>query len=179
LFIIAKLTSPLFSVFSHEISGRDIILILGGLFLIVKSTLEIHHDTQPNKEQPSTDTSDTSMIIGKNFFYVLMQIALLDVVFSLDSVITAVGMVDNLQVMILAIIIAILLMIIASKKISEFIENNPSIKILALAFLILVGTSLVAEGLEFHIPKGYIYCSMAFSFSVEAINIYKRRQIRA
>lgn len=174
LFWIMQLTTPLFTIFAQEISGRDIILILGGLFLIGKSTLEIHHDI----DEAESQSSDTALQEGaKNgFFAVLIQIAILDIVFSLDSVITAVGMVSNIAIMMIAVIVAVGVMMIASKSISEFVDNNPTIKILALAFLILVGVTLVAEGLEFHISKAYIYFAMAFSLGVESINIYIKKK---
>ena len=168
-----KLTTPLFTLFSQEISGRDIILIVGGLFLIAKSTLEIHSDME-NKEDKNQQSVKEIAKVG--FFSVLIQIVILDIVFSLDSVITAIGMVNNIEIMMLAVIIAVIIMMLASKSISEFVENNPTIKILALAFLILVGVTLVAEGLEFHISKGYIYFAMAFSLGVESINIYIRKK---
>ncbi|WP_104721810.1 TerC family protein [Helicobacter mesocricetorum] len=173
LFWIMKLTTPLFTLLSQEISGRDIILILGGLFLIAKSTLEIHNDIE-NKEDKNQHSPKE--IAKTGFLSILIQIAILDIVFSLDSVITAVGMVNNIEIMMLAVIIAVVIMMFASKSISEFVENNPTIKILALAFLILVGVTLVAEGLEFHISKGYIYFAMAFSLGVESINIYIRKK---
>lgn len=174
LFWIMKLTAPLFTIFTQEISGRDIILILGGLFLIGKSTLEIHHDI----EDAGDSKSDNPLQEGakRGFFAVLIQIAILDIVFSLDSVITAVGMVSNIEIMMIAVIVAVGVMMIASKSISEFVDNNPTIKILALAFLILVGVTLVAEGLEFHISKAYIYFAMAFSLGVESINIYIKKK---
>ena len=174
LFWIMKLTTPLFSVFSQDISGRDIILILGGLFLIAKSTLEIHHDIDNAGER-----SDENLLkegAKRGFFSVLIQVAILDIVFSVDSVITAVGMVNNIEIMMIAVIVAVLVMMLASKSISEFVDENPTIKILALAFLILVGVTLVAEGLEFHISKGYIYFAMAFSLGVESINIYIKKK---
>lgn len=174
LFWIMKLTEPLFSVFSYAISGRDIILILGGLFLIGKSTLEIHHDID------NVDTQSDEQILKegarKGFFSILIQIAILDIVFSLDSVITAVGMVDTIEIMMIAVIVAVGVMMVAAKSISEFVDNNPTIKILALAFLILVGVTLVAEGLDFHISKAYIYFAMAFSLGVESINIYIKKK---
>ena len=174
LFWIMKLTAPLFTIFTQEISGRDLILILGGLFLIGKSTLEIHHDI----DEAESQSTDTALQEGakKGFFAVLIQIAILDIVFSLDSVITAVGMVSNIAIMMIAVIVAVGVMMIASKSISEFVDNNPTIKILALAFLILVGVTLVAEGLEFHISKAYIYFAMAFSLGVESINIYIKKK---
>lgn len=174
LFWIMKLTAPLFSILGQEISGRDLILILGGLFLIGKSTLEIHHDI----EDAGDSRAENPLQEGakKGFFAVLIQIAILDIVFSLDSVITAVGMVSNIEIMMIAVIVAVGVMMIASKSISEFVDNNPTIKILALAFLILVGVTLVAEGLDFHISKAYIYFAMAFSLGVESINIYIKKK---
>lgn len=166
IFWIMKLVEPLFSVFGIEISGKDLILIGGGLFLIWKSTYEIHAQTQ-GETQNEFDTSKKASFGGT-----LIQIALLDIIFSLDSVITAVGMAKDLPVMILAVIIAVLIMMFASKYIAQFVDENPSIKVLALAFLILVGVTLIADGLDFHISKAYIYFAMAFSLAVESINIY-------
>lgn len=171
LFWIMKLTTPLFTLLAHEISGRDLILILGGLFLLVKSTNEIHHDIEEGGEEEKELRKS-----ARGYYNTLIQIAILDIVFSLDSVITAVGMASNILVMILAVVIAVGVMMFASKSISIFIENNPTIKILALAFLILVGVALIAEGLDFHISKGYIYFAMAFSLAVESINIYTRKK---
>lgn len=167
IFWIMKLVEPLFSVFGVEISGKDLILIGGGLFLIWKSTREIHAQMQGEDEEKAFDSSKRA-----NFGGILIQIAILDIVFSLDSVITAVGMAEQLMVMILAVVIAVLVMMFASKYIAKFVDDNPTIKILALAFLILVGVTLIAEGLDFHISKGYIYFAMAFSIAVESINIY-------
>ena len=171
LFWIMKLTAPLFTILAQEISGRDLILILGGLFLLVKSTNEIHHDIEESGEDEKELKKSS-----RGYFNTLIQIAILDIVFSLDSVITAVGMASNILVMILAVVIAVGVMMFASKSISIFIENNPTIKILALAFLILVGVALIAEGLDFHISKSYIYFAMAFSLAVESINIYTRKK---
>lgn len=170
LFWIMKLTTPLFTIFAQEISGRDLILILGGLFLLAKSTTEIHHDIEDDGEEDKKHSN------AKGFFNILVQIAILDIVFSLDSVITAVGMVNNVTIMIIAVILAVGVMMFASKTISDFIEANPTIKILALSFLILVGVTLIAEGLDFHISKGYVYFAMAFSLAVESINIYTRKK---
>lgn len=166
IFWIMKLVNPLFSVFGTEISGKDLILIGGGLFLIWKSTREIHAQTQ-GEHNDEFDSTKKASFIG-----VLIQIAILDIVFSLDSVITAVGMAKDLQVMILAVVIAVFIMMFASKYIAKFVDDNPSIKVLALAFLILVGVTLIADGLDFHISKAYIYFAMAFSLAVESINIY-------
>ncbi|MGH1601351.1 TerC family protein [Campylobacter majalis] len=171
LFWIMQLTKPLFSVFSLQITGRDIVLILGGLFLIAKSTIEIHSSIGEEHKDDSN-----SAIKGASFLFIVTQIAIIDIVFSLDSVITAVGMAQHIQIMILAVIIAVGVMMFASKAISNFIDNNPTIKILALAFLILIGFALVGEGFGLHIPKGYIYFAMAFSLSVEFINIYSRKK---
>ena len=172
LFWIMKLTTPLFTIFSQDISGRDLILLLGGLFLMAKSTTEIHNDIENEGEAEKELKSGST----KGFFNILIQIAILDIVFSLDSVITAVGMANNIIVMILAVMIAVGVMMFASKGISNFIEANPTIKILALSFLILVGVTLVAEGLGFHISKAYVYFAMAFSLAVESVNIYTRKK---
>lgn len=170
LFWIMKLTEPLFTIFGNDISGRDIILIIGGLFLIYKSTHEMH--SQLESAEDEKQISKKSL----RFFPALIQIAILDIIFSLDSVITAVGMADHLEVMVIAIILAVLIMMVASKSISDFVEKNPTIKTLALAFLILIGIALIADGLDFHIPKGYIYFAMAFSLIVECINIYASKK---
>lgn len=172
LFWIMKLTQPLFTIFDNEISGRDIILIIGGLFLIYKSTHEIHSQLESTEDEK--EISKKSL----KFFPALIQIAILDIIFSLDSVITAVGMADHLEVMIIAIVLAVLIMMIASKGISDFVEKNPTIKTLALAFLILIGIALIADGWDFHIPKGYIYFAMAFSLVVECINIYASKKAK-
>ncbi|ARQ99986.1 MULTISPECIES: TerC family protein [Campylobacter] len=170
LFWIMKLTTPLFALMGQEISGRDIVLIAGGLFLIAKSTLELHSHTIGEEQEMASSKA------GAGFMMVITQIAILDIVFSLDSVITAVGMADHIEIMILAVILAVGVMLLASGAISRFVESNPTIKVLALAFLILIGIALVAEGLEFHIPKGYIYFAMAFSLVVEMINLYSRKK---
>ena len=170
LFWIMKLTAPLFSVFGEEISGRDLILIIGGLFLIYKSTTEIDSNISGQTHEEHISTKKVS------FASIIIQISILDIVFSLDSVITAVGMADHIEIMILAVIIAVGVMMVASKAISKFVDDNPTIKILALSFLILVGVALVADGCGLHIPKGYIYFSMAFSLAVELINIKMRKK---
>ena len=148
-----------------EVSGRDLILLGGGLFLLGKSTLEIHHRLEGDEE------ASGRAIKVASFTGVIVQIMLLDIVFSLDSVITAVGMADQLWVMIAAVVIAVGVMMLSAGPISDFVNRHPTVKILALAFLLLIGTSLIAEGLEFHIPKGYIYFAMAFSVFVELINL--------
>ncbi|MEV1238865.1 TerC family protein [Nonomuraea sp. NPDC050022] len=164
---VVRLTTPLFEVFGHGISGRDLILLLGGLFLLAKSVTEIGHSMEL-KEEGGKGRAVTS------FASVIVQIMILDVVFSLDSVITAVGMVDELGVMIAAVIVAVLVMLFASGPISRFVDKHPSIKMLALAFLVLIGVVLIAEGLGQHIAKGYIYFAMAFSVIVELLNIRMR-----
>jgi predicted tellurium resistance membrane protein TerC len=161
---IMKLTLPLFTVLGQEISGRDIILIAGGLFLLAKSTFEIH-------DKLEGDEGHRSAKVAKSFGSVITQILLLDVVFSLDSVITAVGMANNIIIMIVAVVIAVGVMMVSSKSISNFVEKHPTVKMLALAFLTLIGVSLIAEGLAQHIPKGYIYFAMAFSVFVEMLNL--------
>jgi len=164
---IMRLTTPLFEIFSQEISGRDLILIIGGLFLIGKSTFEIH-------DKLEGEEGSKSVKVFPSFSSVIIQIILLDLVFSLDSVITAIGMVDKVGVMISAVVVAVIFMMIFATPISNFVHKHPTIKILALSFLILIGLSLVTEGFEQHIPKGYIYFAMAFSVFVEMINIKVR-----
>ena len=164
---IMGLTKPLFQLLSYEISGRDIILLIGGLFLLAKSTHEIHANLEGEEER--VETSKAVSFVG-----VITQIAILDIVFSLDSVITAVGLVNQIPVMVAAIIIAIIVMMVSAKSIGDFVESHPTIKMLALSFLILVGVSLIGEGLDLHIPKGYIYFAMAFSVGVEMLNIKMR-----
>ncbi|WP_415909497.1 TerC family protein [Oleiharenicola sp. Vm1] len=166
---IAKLTNPLFAVLGHGVSGRDLILIIGGLFLIVKSTMEIH-------EKLEGEEGHASAKVAASFARVIVQIMLLDIVFSLDSVITAVGMAQHLAVMIAAVILAMGVMLLAAGAISDFVNKHPTLKILALSFLLLIGTTLIAEGMGFHIPKGYVYFAMAFSFGVEMLNLKLRKK---
>jgi predicted tellurium resistance membrane protein TerC len=166
---IVKLTAPLFAVMEHEISGRDLILILGGLFLIGKSTFEIHGKLEGEEGHGSAGSAST-------FASVIAQIMLLDIVFSLDSVITAVGMVDEPWVMVAAVMIAVGIMMLAAESISAFVHRHPTVKMLALSFLLLIGLSLLLEGFDQHIPKGYIYFAMGFSVFVEMINLRLRRQ---
>jgi predicted tellurium resistance membrane protein TerC len=168
---LAKLTAPLFTVLGIELSGRDLILLIGGLFLIGKSTLEVH-------EQFDTGETDAQAGSGKaaRFWSAIVQIMILDIVFSLDSVITAVGMTDQVGVMIAAIVSSVIVMMFFSGAVSRFVDNNPTIKTLALSFLILIGTSLVAESLDFHLPKGYVYFAMAFSLVVEVVNLQLRKR---
>ena len=165
---IIRLTAPLFTVLSQEISGRDLILIVGGLFLLAKSTYEIHHKLEGEEGHASAR-------VGPSFTSVIIQILLLDVVFSLDSVITAVGMVDNVAIMIAAVVVAIIFMMAFAGSISGFVERHPTVKMLALSFLLLIGVNLIVEGFDYHIPKGYIYFAMAFSVFVEMINLRMRK----
>ena len=160
-----RLTRPLFSVLGNEISGKDLILIGGGLFLLGKSTLEIHERLEGLEGPPEVKASRSS------FAGVLIQIMLLDVVFSFDSVVTAIGMANRVSIMVLAIIIAIIIMMISSGAVSEFINQHPTVRMLALSFLLLIGVALIGEGLDMHIPKGYIYFAMAFSVFVEMLNM--------
>lgn len=167
---VMSLTQPWFTVFSNSISGRDIVLIGGGLFLLAKATHEIHNSIEGVDDDESKVAATTSMGM------VLLQIAILDIVFSLDSVITAVGLVEHVSLMAIAIVLAVLVMLMAAKSIGEFVDSHPTIKILALAFLILVGLTLIVEGFDVHVPKGYIYFAMAFSVSVEFLNLRMRKK---
>ncbi len=166
---IMKLTDPLVTVADRGISGRDMILLAGGLFLLWKSVHEIHNSLEGAEHETAT-----AVAAGASFVGVLAQIAVIDIIFSLDSVITAVGMVDDIAVMVTAIVITVGVMLFAARPIGEFVDAHPTIKILALAFLIVVGVALVADGLGFHIPKGYIYFAMAFSMGVEMLNLRMR-----
>jgi predicted tellurium resistance membrane protein TerC len=166
---VIRLTAPLFTVFSQEISGRDMILILGGLFLLGKSTHEIHDRLEGEEGHASAKAASS-------FASVLVQIALLDIVFSLDSVITAVGMVKEVPVMIAAVVISVVIMMVAAEPISAFVHRHPTVKMLALSFLLLIGMSLIAEGFGHHIPKGYVYFAMGFSVFVEALNLKMRKK---
>jgi len=166
---IMSLTKSLFTVLGNEISGRDLILIGGGLFLLVKSTLEIH-DRLEGKE------ARRAARVSSSYVGILVQVALLDIVFSFDSVITAIGMADQVLIMIIAVIIAVIFMMFASGHISRFVETHPTIKVLALSFLFLIGIVLIADGFGRHIPKGYIYFSLLFSVSVEMINLRTRKR---
>jgi predicted tellurium resistance membrane protein TerC len=164
-----RLTNPLFAVLANEISGRDLILIGGGLFLLTKSVMEIHNSLE------GEDEAGHGGVRAAGFYGTLAQIAIIDIVFSLDSVITAVGMVSNVTVMVLAIVVSVGIMMFAAKPIGEFVDAHPTLKMLALAFLILVGVALVGEGFELHIPRGYIYFAMAFSIVVEILNLRLRK----
>ena len=169
LSLIMRLTTPLFELFGHGVSGRDLILLVGGLFLIGKSTHEIHSKLEGEEGHASARVAPT-------FASVIIQILLLDIVFSLDSVITAVGMVSNLWVMVTAVVIAVGFMLVFAGPVSAFVERHPTVKMLALSFLLLIGTTLIADGLGFHIPKGYVYTAMAFSVFVEVLNLKMRKK---
>ena len=171
---VMRLTTPLFTIMNEAISGRDLILIIGGLFLLAKSTHEIHGSLEGDETESSTQGR-----AAHGFMATLVQIAILDIVFSLDSVITAVGMASHVPVMVLAIMIAVGVMMFAAKAIGNFVDTHPTIKMLALSFLILVGFALIAEGFDLHIPKGYIYFAMAFSLGVEMLNIRLRKSSQA
>ena len=162
---IMRLTKPLFSLLDRDFSGRDLILIAGGLFLLAKSTLEIHDKLEGEEHEHKTARG------ASKFAAVVFQIVVLDIVFSLDSVITAIGLSNHLMIMITAVVIAVIFMMAFSKSISDFVDKHPTIRMLALSFLLLIGISLVGEGLSFHIPKGYIYFAMAFSVGVEMLNL--------
>jgi predicted tellurium resistance membrane protein TerC len=166
---IVRLTAPLFAVLGQEISGRDLVLLIGGLFLIGKATHEIHNKLEGEE-------GESSARVAPSLRSVLIQIMLLDIVFSLDSVITAVGMVDQLGVMVAAVVTAVAFMMIFAKPVSDFTERHPTVKMLALSFLILIGVSLVAESFDQHIPKGYIYFAMAFSVMVEVLNLRAKKK---
>jgi predicted tellurium resistance membrane protein TerC len=169
LSLIMGMTNPLFTVWNNAISGRDIVLIVGGVFLLVKSTLEIHHQVETPK---GGGVAQATLTFGA----ALTQIALLDLVFSLDSVITAIGTVDHISVMIIAVVLSIVVMVMFVNVVSAFVERHPTFKMLALSFLFLIGVALVADGLDLHIPKGYVYFAMAFSMGVELLNMRVRRR---
>ena len=166
---VMRLSSPLFSVLDHPVSGRDLILIVGGLFLLAKATFEIHDKLEGEPGHASTR-------VAASFAAVIVQIILLDIVFSLDSVITAVGMANSIVVMIAAVVIAVGVMLFAADPISRFVEGHPTVKMLALAFLLLIGMALVAEGVGQHIPQGYVYFAMGFSVFVEMLNLRVRKK---
>ena len=171
---IVRLTEPVFSLFEQSFSWRDMILIAGGLFLVWKATAEIHHKVDP---EPETD-SDTAVVASVGLAAIVGQILLLDVVFSIDSIITAVGMTPHIPIMMIAVIIAVGAMLLAADPLANFIHHNPTVVMLALGFLLLIGTTLIAEGFGAHLPKGYIYAAMAFSIFVEGLNILARRARR-
>ena len=170
---IMKLKTTLLTVFGVELSGRDFILLGGGLFLLAKATLEIHQALEGAEEAGKPGGGHA------NFLGTIIQIGILDIVFSLDSVITAVGLASDIEIMVAAIVIAVAVMMVASGPISDFVDHHPTIKVLALSFLVMIGMALIGEGLDFHIPKGYIYFSMAFSVIVELLNLRMRRRMGA
>jgi len=168
---IARLTAPLFSVFGQGFSWRDLILIAGGLFLVWKATKEIHHRVDPNPPDDLFNTGQVSLTFGA----AMVQIVIIDLVFSLDSIITAVGMTPHIPIMVIAVVVTVLIMLVAATPLANFIGRNPTIVMLALAFLLMIGMVLIAEGFGAHVPKGYIYAAMAFSVLVECLNMLDRR----
>jgi predicted tellurium resistance membrane protein TerC len=172
--IIVTLTEPIFTAFSHGFSWRDLILIAGGLFLVWKATKEIHHSVDPTPSDDVFDTAKATMTFGA----AITQILLLDLVFSLDSIITAVGMTDHVAIMVIAVVVAVTAMLLAANPLARFINNNPTVVMLALGFLLMIGMTLIAEGFGAHVPKGYIYAAMAFSALVEGLNMLSRRATR-
>ncbi len=170
IFVLAHLTTPLFTAFGNDFSWREIILVIGGLFLLAKGTTEIHHKIEGDAEEHgmSPKFSSLSMVIG--------QIVLMDVVFSFDSVLTAVGVADHIEVMIAAIILSVIFMVLAVNWVSDFIARHPTVKVLALSYMLLIGMALIGEGFHLEIPKGYLYFAMGFSFAVEAINMVLRNK---
>jgi predicted tellurium resistance membrane protein TerC len=171
---VMTLTSPLFAVFGQEISGRDLILLGGGLFLIYKATHEIFLEVEAHQTKETSSGVENVKTGATLFWGTIVQIGIVDIVFSLDSVITAVGMVDNISVMVAAVVASVAVMMFAAKPIGDFVDRHPSIKVLALTFLTMVGTLLIAEAFDVHVPKGYVYTAMLFSLVVEALNIRAR-----
>ncbi|MFG1478532.1 TerC family protein [Xanthobacter sp. V4C-4] len=169
--IIVTLTTPVFTVFGHGFSWRDMILIAGGLFLVWKATKEIHHNVDPH---PNDDMFDTKASLG--FAAAIAQILMLDLVFSIDSIITAVGMTEHIPIMIIAVIVAVTCMLLAADPLARFIEANPTVVMLALGFLIMIGMTLIAEGFGAHVPKGYVYAAMGFSAAIEGLNMLVRKR---
>lgn len=169
--IIVKLTAPIFTIFEQGFSWRDLILIAGGLFLVWKATMEIHHSVDPDPGPDALNPTVVSSSVGA----VIGQILVLDLVFSIDSIITAVGMTEHIPIMVIAVITAVLAMLLAATPLANFIHANPTIVMLALGFLLLIGTTLIAEGFGAHVPKGYIYAAMAFSALIEGLNMLSRR----
>lgn len=168
---IVQLTTPVFELFNHGFSWRDLILIAGGFFLVWKATKEIHHNVDPEPGPDMFESKQASL----SFAAAIAQILLLDLVFSIDSIITAVGMTEHIPIMVVAVITAVLAMLLAAKPLAEFINRNPTVVMLALGFLLLIGTTLIAEGFGAHVPKGYIYSAMAFSAFIETLNIFSRK----
>ncbi|MFZ5722629.1 MAG: TerC family protein [Pseudomonadota bacterium] len=169
---LASLTDTWFTFLGYDISGRDAVLISGGLFLLVKATTEIQSNVEGDDEE-----GKVARKAGNTFLITIIQIAIIDIVFSLDSVVTAVGMANDVEVMVIAIVIAVIFMMLAAGTISDFISRNPALKMLALSFLILIGVVLIGEGLDMHIPKAYVYFAMAFSVGVEMLNTWRRRNL--
>ena len=172
---IVKLTAPLFTLFDHGFSWRDLILIGGGLFLLVKAVLEMHESVEGAADTAANGGVDAAKVYPA-FSYIVVQIAIIDIIFSLDSVITAVGMADTLWVMVLAVVISMIIMLIASTPLSDFVSAHPTIKMLALSFLLLIGVFLIADGFGMKIPKGYLYFALGFSVAVEAMNHWMRQK---
>jgi predicted tellurium resistance membrane protein TerC len=173
--VIVTLTEPIFTAFGHDFSWRDLILIAGGLFLVWKATKEIHHNVDPEPEDMFSATTEKAML---GFSAAISQILLLDLVFSIDSIITAVGMTDEIAIMVIAVLVAVTVMLLAADPLAKFIEANPTVVMLALGFLLMIGMTLIAEGFGAHVPKGYIYAAMAFSALVEVLNMFSRRAVR-
>ena len=171
---IVQLTTPVFEAFGHGFSWKDMILIAGGLFLVWKATKEIHHNVDPDDHKEDFIASGAVT----TFTAAIAQILLLDLVFSIDSIITALGMTPHLPIMVVAVIVAVMVMLLAATPLANFIERNPTIVMLALAFLLMIGTTLIAEGMGFHVPKGYVYAAMAFSALVEVLNMFARNARR-
>ena len=172
---IVGLVQPVFAIAGNEFSWRDLILIAGGLFLVWKATKEIHHSVDP---APSDDVLDKKAPVAINFSAAIVQILLLDIVFSIDSILTAVGMTEHLPIMITAVIVAVLVMLLAADPLANFINNNPTVVMLALGFLLMIGATLIADGFGVHVPKGYIYAAMAFSALVEGLNMLSRKRTK-
>ena len=170
--IIVQLTQPIFTAFGHGFSWRDLILIAGGLFLVWKATKEIHHMADPHPDEGVFDTARKALTFGA----AISQILLLDLVFSIDSILTAVGMTEHLPIMVVAVVAAVIVMLVAADPLANFINNNPTVVMLALGFLLMIGVVLIADGFGVHVPKGYIYTAMAFSAGVEGLNIFSRRR---
>ena len=172
--MIVQLTAPLFTIFEQGFSWRDLILIAGGLFLVWKATTEIHHNVDPDPGPDALNPAIASTSVGA----IIAQILVLDLVFSIDSIITAVGMTEHLPIMVIAVVVAVTVMLLAAEPLANFIHANPTIVMLALGFLLLIGTTLIAEGFGVHVPKGYIYAAMAFSALIEGLNMLSRKARR-
>ncbi|MDB1112184.1 TerC family protein [Pseudomonas extremaustralis] len=169
---IVQLTTPVFEIFGQAFSWKDMILIAGGLFLVWKATTEIHHSMDPEPEEKVS----TSKVVTIGFAAAIGQILMLDLVFSIDSIITAVGMTEHLPIMIIAVVVSVIVMLVAAEPLAKFINDNPTVVMLALGFLIMIGMTLIAEGFGAHVPKGYVYAAMAFSAAIECLNIARRNR---